>query len=186
MIGLLLRFLSHQADLFRSGCMKTYYRLKYPGLSIDGSSYLAPGVELVCVKGSLMVIRQSTLGKGSQIRTKREGRLELTDCEVGAYCTIEAMQSITIEKDTLIAERVTIRDQNHRFEEVGKNIAEQGFDVAPVLIKPNVWIGAEVVVLKGVEIASGTVVGAGSVVNRSLLEKAVYAGNPAQKVKELS
>ena len=185
MMGKIIRWLSRQGDLLRSGVTKAYYRMKYPGLSIDGASYLARGVELVCVKGSTMVIRKSVVGKGSQVRTKRSGVLELEGCEVGAYCTLEAMESIRIGRDTLIAERVTIRDQNHRFDDPSKKIADQGFDCEPILIHSNVWIGAEVVVLKGVEIVSGVVVGAGSVVNRSLLEKAVYGGHPAQKIKEL-
>ncbi len=185
MIGQLIRSIARIWDHLRSSWRKTYYRLMYPGLRIDRASYLAPGVELVCVKGSQMVIRNTVIGKGSQIRSKRQGRLELNGCEIGAYCALEAMMSITIQPESIIAERVTVRDQNHRFDDPTKNIAEQGFNIAPVTIHSNVWIGAEVVVLKGVEIASGAVVGAGSVVNRPLLDKAVYAGNPAKKIRDL-
>ena len=53
-----------------------------------------------------------------------------------------------------------------------------------ITIGDNVWIGANSIVLPGVNIASNVVVGAGSVVTHDLLEQnAIYAGNPAKKIK---
>jgi acetyltransferase-like isoleucine patch superfamily enzyme len=54
---------------------------------------------------------------------------------------------------------------------------------APVIIKDNVWIGMNAVILKGVTIGENSVVAAGSVVTKSVPPNTVVAGNPAVAVK---
>ncbi len=55
---------------------------------------------------------------------------------------------------------------------------------APVIIRDNVWIGMNAVILKGVEIGENSVVAAGSVVTKSIPANVVVAGNPAIQVKQ--
>jgi acetyltransferase-like isoleucine patch superfamily enzyme len=57
---------------------------------------------------------------------------------------------------------------------------------APVVIGENVWIGHDSVVLPGVEIGSGSIIGARSVVAESVPEFAVAAGNPARVIRRLT
>lgn len=54
---------------------------------------------------------------------------------------------------------------------------------APVHIEKNVWLGANVTVLKGVTIGENTVVGSGSVVTRSLPPHVMAAGSPAKVIR---
>ena len=56
---------------------------------------------------------------------------------------------------------------------------------APVVLEQNVWLGEGTRVLKGVTIGENTVVGAGSVVSRSLPANVIAAGNPARMIKPL-
>jgi acetyltransferase-like isoleucine patch superfamily enzyme len=56
---------------------------------------------------------------------------------------------------------------------------------APVIIRDNVWIGMNAVILKGVTIGENSVVAAGAVVTKSVPENVVVAGNPAIIVKQL-
>jgi acetyltransferase-like isoleucine patch superfamily enzyme len=56
----------------------------------------------------------------------------------------------------------------------------------PVIIEDDVWIGCNVVVLKGVRIGHGAVIGAGSVVTDDVPPRVVMAGNPARVIRELS
>jgi len=53
----------------------------------------------------------------------------------------------------------------------------------PVLIKEGALVGANSIVLKGVTIGRFTVIGAGSIVVRSIPDNVVAAGNPAQVIK---
>jgi acetyltransferase-like isoleucine patch superfamily enzyme len=54
---------------------------------------------------------------------------------------------------------------------------------APVLIDNRVFIGAHTTILKGVHIGENSVVGACSVVTKSIPANEVWAGNPAKFIK---
>lgn len=55
--------------------------------------------------------------------------------------------------------------------------------MAPVMIGYDGWIGANAVVLKGVNIGDGAIVGAGAVVTRDVPPLAIVGGNPAKVIK---
>lgn len=55
----------------------------------------------------------------------------------------------------------------------------------PVHIGDHVWLGVNVIVLKGVTIGRNSVIGAGSVVTRDLPENVVAAGNPCRVLRGL-
>jgi maltose O-acetyltransferase len=54
---------------------------------------------------------------------------------------------------------------------------------APVMIGSDVWVGSGAIILPGVTIGSRTVIGAGSVVSRSLPENVLAVGNPCKVVR---
>ncbi len=56
----------------------------------------------------------------------------------------------------------------------------------PITIENDVWLSGNVTVLPGVTIGSGAVIGAGSVVTKDVEANCFYAGNPAQKIKEIN
>lgn len=63
----------------------------------------------------------------------------------------------------------------------------EGLEYAyPITVGNNVWIGANVTVLPGVSIGDNTVIGAGSVVNKSIPGNVVAVGNPCKVVKKIS
>lgn len=63
---------------------------------------------------------------------------------------------------------------------------ETEVSTAPVIIEDDVFVGMHTLILKGVTIGRGTVVGAGSVVSRSLPSNCIAAGNPAEPLKCLN
>ena len=56
---------------------------------------------------------------------------------------------------------------------------------APVVIEDNVFIGARCIILKGVTIGENSVVGAGSVVTKSIPANEIWAGNPAKFIRKI-
>ena len=78
-----------------------------------------------------------------------------------------------------------ITDHDHGTEP-GMPVGPQPLVAEPVMIERNAWLGAGVVVLKGVTIGEGAVVGAGSVVSRSIPAGARVAGVPARPMRAMS
>lgn len=99
---------------------------------------------------------------------------------------------ITVEDNVLISQFVNIWGRAHRFmekerliwDQYGKHgVTDQGYDIAPVIIKRGAWIGPHVTVFRGVTIGTGAVIGANSVVTKNIPDFAVCYGSPARVVK---
>ena len=88
-----------------------------------------------------------------------------------------ARGGITIEDDVQIAGNVSLLTNNH--DPYDRMI----LPCKPILIKKGAWIGANVVVLRGISIGKHAIVGAGSVVTKDVPDYAVVAGNPAKVIK---
>jgi acetyltransferase-like isoleucine patch superfamily enzyme len=132
-----------------------------------------------------------TVGPDGVVRTgaelKVDGRLAIgARALIGAWCTLSVLDELVIGDDCLLAERVSIRDHDHRFGDPDRPVAEQGYEVAPVRLGRNVWIGAGVTVLRGVTLGESCVVGANAVVTRSFPAGSVIAGVPARLIAERS
>ena len=63
--------------------------------------------------------------------------------------------------------------------DVTEKLPENDLDV---VIEDDVWVGANVLILKGVTIGRGSIVGAGSVVVKSVPPYTVYVGTPMMKI----
>lgn len=103
---------------------------------------------------------------------------------------IAAIHRVTIGDGVLFGSRVHVTDHSHgRYhgEEQDSPDTRPGHRIlAPgraVLIERNVWLGDGVVVLPGVTIGEGSVVGANSVVSRSLPPRVIAVGAPAVPIK---
>lgn len=53
-----------------------------------------------------------------------------------------------------------------------------------IRISQGAWVGQNAIILKGVQIGEGAIVGAGSVVSRSVRPLTTVAGNPAREIKK--
>ncbi|MNY53082.1 Maltose O-acetyltransferase [compost metagenome] len=89
-------------------------------------------------------------------------------------------KTITIEDNVMMGSGVQIYVSNHRFDTMNIPLIDQGhYLTKPVILRNGCWIGANVIILPGVEIGENTVVGAGSIVTKSFPAGVVIAGNPA-------
>lgn len=101
--------------------------------------------------------------------------------------SIVAYDQIAIDNNVFIGANCTIVDSDmHQLDPVDRiSMRSAGVATAPVHLEENVWLGMNVIVLKGVTIGRNTVVGAGAVVVRSLPPNVIAAGNPAKVVRAL-
>ena len=112
---------------------------------------------------------------------------------IGVNCTFIDDSPILIGDNVLIAPNVQIYTASHpsaaseRLIEdwEGKNSTFFRTFAKPVVVEDNVWIGGGVIILPGVTIGKNSVIGAGSVVTRSVPGNSLAFGNPCKVVKEL-
>jgi galactoside O-acetyltransferase len=80
-------------------------------------------------------------------------------------------------------------DYRDRLEDVKRwRCGEKRWDnvaISPVTICDHAWIGFNSVILKGVTIGRGAVIGAGSIVTKTIPDYCVAAGNPARIIRQL-
>lgn len=94
---------------------------------------------------------------------------------------------IIIEDDVLIGACVHLYAGNHSFKNPDIPIIDQGHDdFKEITLKKGCWVGANTTILPGVTIGENSVVGAGSVVTKSIPARVVAVGNPARVVKHIT
>lgn len=103
---------------------------------------------------------------------------------VNRHTMIDAAVSIEIGEDCGIGPFCYITDHDHGFEE-GKAPLQGALRSQPTRIGDRVWIGAQVTVLKGVNIGEGAVIGAGSVVTHDIPPSSIAVGIPARVLRQV-
>jgi acetyltransferase-like isoleucine patch superfamily enzyme len=103
---------------------------------------------------------------------------------IGANCSIWAGDSvgrITLGRHALLGPEVFITASNYQIAP-GTPVMDQPKLERDVVIGDDVWLGARVMVVAGVEIGDGCIIGASSVVTRSIPAGSIAVGNPARVV----
>ena len=100
---------------------------------------------------------------------------------INACCRFQDQGGIEIGDGSLIGHNTTIATLNHDF----NPLKRQNLTPRPVKIGKNVWIGSDCTILPGVEIGDGAIIGAGSVVTKSIPANTIAVGNPARVIKEI-
>jgi acetyltransferase-like isoleucine patch superfamily enzyme len=101
-----------------------------------------------------------------------------------ANLQIASMTEITIEDDVMFASNINITDGLHGYSNAAIPYkCQKMFRIAPIRIKRGCWIGQNVVILPGVTIGEFSIIGANSVVTRSVPDRCIAVGAPAKVIK---
>jgi maltose O-acetyltransferase len=101
---------------------------------------------------------------------------------IGVDAWIRAI--LIIGNDVMMGPQAIFYSKYHNFDRTDIPIIDQGMgDYEKIVIEDDVWIGARVIVLKGVHIGKGAILGAGSVVTKDVPSYSIVAGNPARVIK---
>ena len=101
---------------------------------------------------------------------------------IGARCTLTAYGGLTIGDDVRIAPNVMMLTTDHEYEHKNVLIRNQGFKQAPIEIGNDIWLGANVIIVKGVRIGDGAVIGANSVVTDDIPPYSIAVGLPCKVI----
>ncbi len=141
-----------------------------------GSLYMA--------EGAALEVDAFDVYAGSRINVNTGAKLSLGSGYMNHECVIDCFDSISIGHHVVISERVVLRDSdNHVIKDEKGLELDKPVVTAPIVIGDHVWIGMNVIVLKGVTIGEGAIVAAGSVVNKDVPPHCLVAGVPAKVVK---
>lgn len=178
--------LSKAIRLTRSRCRLWGLRLRIGLGGIPRDLNIADGVRASATDGGRIFFGPGCAVDRYATLIAKGGQLVVGDnTYVGIGATICARQFIRIGCNVLIAEYVTIRDQDHAFSPDSPT-AVSGFKSAPIAIGDNVWLGAKVTVTKGVTIGKNSVIGANAVVTKDIPANAVAVGSPARVIRVLN
>ncbi len=142
----------------------------------------------VFLKKSLLVLMGAKIGKGVVIYPGvwiAPGRyLTIEDeVDIAKDVIITTSGGVHIGKRTLIGYRTQILSANHSIPPIGMPFPISGDSFKKIIIKNDVWIGANCIITAGVTIGKGVVVAAGSVVTKDVPPNAIVGGIPAKIIR---
>ncbi len=98
---------------------------------------------------------------------------------IGEDVWIDNLDLVTIDDHACISQGALLLCGNHDYKKATFDLI-----IGPIHIQEGGWVGAKAIVTQHVVVASHSMIGAGSVVNKSTEPYMIYAGNPAVKVRE--
>lgn len=101
----------------------------------------------------------------------------------GYNCTMLDYADITIGDNCLIGPNVGIYTTGYNLEPQDRH--KTGW-AEPIFIGHNVWIGGNSCIMPGVTIGDGTIIGAGSVVTKSIPANVLAVGNPCKVIRSIT
>lgn len=139
--------------------------------------------EITLERGAKFVVGDKLNMRGtSRIRVRDSAKLTIGN---NAYININSMiachEKIEIGNDVQFGPNVQIYDHDHDFRVKG-GIKAGIFKTSPVKIGNNVWLGANVVILRGTIIGDDCVVAAGTVLNGIYPSKTLILGRNETRI----
>ena len=102
------------------------------------------------------------------------------DVWLGEETVILSLAPVVIESSVCISQRAFLCTGSHDFRSEKFSLVTK-----PITVRSGSWIAAQAFISPGVEIGTGSMVCAGSVVTEDVPPRTIVRGNPAQAVKQL-
>jgi abequosyltransferase len=186
-----LSWISRVVNKLRSLWLASTYPFASVGkrLSVHYSCELSRSIANFIKIGDSVTIGRDAWLNIPDTSASEEPKLVLEDgCVIGRRCVLSAQNQIYIGRDVVFGPQVLVMDHNHEFEDVNVAIALQGTtDGGKIRIEQGCWIGFGAAIVSGkgeLIIGKNSVVGANSVVTRSVPPHSIVTGNPARIVKQ--
>jgi acetyltransferase-like isoleucine patch superfamily enzyme len=157
----------------------TTIKFRYIKRCVGKGTIVGPRTEIINA-ANVHIGRGCLLQDSVYIRAGVQGRINIGDrTAINSFCRLFGHGSIEIGEDTQLGPGSLITTTDHDYHQDLRTSFKR------VVIGKQVWIGANVTILPGVEIGDFTVIGAGSVVTKKIPSHSVAVGIPARVIKKL-
>jgi acetyltransferase-like isoleucine patch superfamily enzyme len=152
------------------------------GVCLAGNLHL----EVPAGQGQIELAESVYIGWGSYVNTWLPGGYLRVGARtwIGAGAQLWGHEGVEIGAQCPIAPGLLVVPYQHEFGDTGRPIIEQGGTSGTVIVEDDVYLGMSVRLLAGVRVGRGAVVGAGTVVTRSLPSYAIAVGVPARVLRD--
>ncbi|WP_207562521.1 acyltransferase [Sulfurimonas aquatica] len=132
--------------------------------------------------GTIRIGYRSKLKYGCVLRSY-DGKITIHDrSTIGEYSILAGHGGLIIGNAVIIAGHSYISAAGHIFSGMNDHIRFQGEIAKGIQIDDGVWIGARCVILDGTQLGENSIIGAGSIVTKSLNSNMVCYGSPCREV----
>ncbi len=174
----------------RNLLIKLYMLFRHPYLYFrfnihkGSKNFLVNGTAKEIKTKGLVVEKNVRFGHNNRIGFFDSGKLFIGEgCYFVNYNSFLVGGDISIGSNCLFASNIMISSENHNME-IEKDRPYENITCSPVTIGNGCWIGEKVSILPGVSIGNKCVIGAGSVVTKSIPDYSMAVGNPAKVIKQ--
>ena len=151
----------------------------HPSSWISGRSVLR-----VCGGGSITIGRNCEVHPFAMLMTYG-GHIRIGDnCSINPFTIVYGHGGVRIGNGVRIAAHTVIIPANHNPGSDAQPLHQAGVSGDGITIDDGVWLAAGVRILDGVHVHRNAIVGAGSVVTKSVAENSTVAGIPARVIEQ--
>jgi acetyltransferase-like isoleucine patch superfamily enzyme len=153
-------------------------------LTVGEGSLLEEGVILDFRQGGTLILGRNVTVRSGAILAPFGGFIRIGDQSgVNHYTVLYGHGGLTIGSCVRFAAHCLVVPANHGIATLDVPIFAQSLSKKGIVIGDDVWIGAHCTILDGVSIGDGSVIAAGSVVNKTVERRTVAAGVPAKAIR---
>ncbi len=132
-----------------------------------------------------------TISRGVMVRPSSyyggdlgKGLVMGNNSSIGPYGYVGCSGKIIIGNNVMFGPKCSLFAENHIFSDVKTSIKSQGVKQKGIVIEDDCWIGSNVIILDGVTIGKGSVIGAGTIITKSIPECSVVVDRREKEIRE--
>lgn len=143
-----------------------------------------PRTEIAVGEKSKLTLKHSVFTRRNVSFRVEGGELTIGTSFFNQGCSITCMDNIQIGDNCLFGPNVVVVDHDHEYRYTDERRGNH-YRKAPISIGNNVWIGANVTILRGTQIEDGAVIGAGCTIRGKVEKNTVVVNKQDIHIKNI-
>lgn len=159
-----------------------------------GSSFKGPKISMISPFTEITLDKGGKLQIGEHFKMRDSAKIRVrkdAECKIGKNTSVNCQNMIACREKIIIGDNVQfspnvqIYDHDHDYRVEG-GINAGKYKTSPVIIGNNVWVGANVVILRGTKIGDNCIVAAGSTVKGEFSANSLIYQKRKLQVKQIN